>query len=532
MPAPASGTTNRPSLAAPAPAVWGFVGAPIYATGDQMAPNGVPYKPLLALDSDFNLGLLSNKELYLFSESRLWTQRPAGRSGFGLRDLDAHLGVAWGYLDGLEFRASAYAFSNLDRGLDPNKPFGFKDGFEVENRYYFGSADIYDVGRLSFIGLGYRPTKDLVGGNGQGFSAGAFAHAYLTQDLPVPWFPTYAYGDLRLDAERPATPRLLETDLGVAVRPFSGMPNLELRVGYDRTDDVRVNVARNLVYGAVRLAFGGAGSGAPPATSPSSGDLTGTSDRSPGLTASPAVWGVFGLPFYVTGDRVAPNGAGFDPLFTVTSDLNLGLLENKELYLFWKSSFWTQRATQGITNSNQGMWDFSKRELDNDLGLAWGYAPALELRASAYALDNLNRGTSLDKSSGAAYGVKLENRYYFDSPDAYDVGRLSFVSIGEIPTHNLIGSTGQSFHPGLFARAYVTRDLPLSWLPPSYAYAGLKLTDQNLVTPRLLEGEAGLAIRPFPRKQDIEFRVGYDRSYDIRAGAGVDLLYGAIRINY
>jgi hypothetical protein len=493
-----------------------------------MAPNGMLFKPLLALDSDFNLGLLINKELYLFSESRLWVQRPtsgpSGRSGLGVRDLDADLGIAWGYLDGLEFRAAAYAFSNLDRGLNHDKPFGFKDGFQVENRYYFGSADIYDLGRLSFVGLGYMPTKDLVGGNGQGFSTGSFAHVYFTRDLRISWFPSYAYADLRLNVEGPAIPRLLESDFGVAIRPFSERPNLELRVGYDRTDDVRAHVTRDLVYGSVRLAFG--------RMSPLSDGLTQSSDQSSGSPTSPIVWGVFGMPFYVTGDRVAPNGVGFDPLFAVTSDLNLGLQENKELYLFWNSSFWMQRAAKGITNSNQGALDFSKRELDNDLGLAWGYAPALELRASAYTLDNLNRGTSLGKASGAAHGVKLENRYYFDNADIYDLGRLSFLSIGAIPTNNLVGSNGQSFHPGLFAHAYVTQDLPLSWLPSSYAYAGLKMTDERVATPRLLEGEAGLAIRPFPGQQNIEFRIGYDRTYDIRAGAGADLLYGAIRIKY
>jgi hypothetical protein len=499
-----------------------------------MAPNGLPFKPLLALDSDFNLGLLTNKELYLFSESRLWVQRSgsAGRSGLGVRELDADLGIAWGYLDGLEFRAAAYAFSNLDRGLNQDKPFGFKDGFQVENRYYFGSADIYDLGRLSFVGLGYMPTKALVGGNGRSFRPGLFAHAYLTQDLPIPWFPSYAYADLRLNAEGPATPRLLESDLGVAVRPFSELPNLELRVGYDRTDDVRAHAARDLVYGSVRWAFGVTGPAAPRTVSPLSDGLTEASDRTLHDVSSPTVWGVFGMPFYVAGDRMAPNGGAFEPLFAVTSDLNLGLLENKELYLFWNSSFWMQRAAKGITNSNQGMWDFSKREFDNDLGLVWGYAPRLELRASAYALDNLNRGTSLGKASGAAYGVKLENRYYFDSADIYDLGRLSFVSIGAIPTNNLVGSNGRSFHPGLFAHAYLTQDLPLPWLGSSYAYAGLKLTDERVATPRLLEGEVGFAIRPFPRQQNIEFRIGYDRTYDIRARTGVDLLYGAIRVKY
>jgi hypothetical protein len=42
-----------------------------------------------------------------------------------------------------------------------------------------------------------------------------------------------------------------------------GFQSLEFRIGYDLTADVRAPVARNLVYGAVRLAFGPAGFGQP-----------------------------------------------------------------------------------------------------------------------------------------------------------------------------------------------------------------------------------------------------------------------------
>jgi hypothetical protein len=37
-----------------------------------------------------------------------------------------------------------------------------------------------------------------------------------------------------------ANPRLLDTDVGLAVRPFGHHQGFELRVGYNRTDDVQV----------------------------------------------------------------------------------------------------------------------------------------------------------------------------------------------------------------------------------------------------------------------------------------------------
>jgi hypothetical protein len=93
------------------------------------------------------------------------------------------------------------------------------------------------------------------------------------------------------------------------------------------------------------------------------------------------------------------------------------------------------------------------------LGLAWEYFDALELRASAYALNNLNRGISPSNATGGKQGVKLENRYYLNVADPFDVGRLSFVGLGYIPTENLVGGNGASFRPGAFGRMYLAGDL-------------------------------------------------------------------------
>ena len=164
------------------------------------------------------------------------------------------------------------------------------------------------------------------------------------------------------------------------------------------------------------------------------------------------VWGILEMPFFAGGSRMAPNGVPFNPLFGLNFDFNVGLLPNKELYLFADNKFWAQRSGPGITNSKQGQFDFSKREYDFDFGLAWNYFNNYELRVSAYALNNLNRGDSLSSPFGFKDGIAVENRYYFGNADIYDVGRLSFVSLGYLPSKSLVGGDGTEFHPGLAAR--------------------------------------------------------------------------------
>src|SRR5581483_12135714 len=106
----------------------------------------------------------------------------------------------------------------------------------------------------------------------------------------------------------------------------------------------------------------------------------------------PEVWGTFGFNGYFGGNRMAPNGAPFTPLFSIGSDLNLGLLPHKELYIFAITDFWCERASPENTNPHQGSWDFSKREFDLVGGLAWNYLWSLELRAFVYSFCNLKIG--------------------------------------------------------------------------------------------------------------------------------------------
>jgi hypothetical protein len=245
--------------------------------------------------------------------------------------------------------------------------------------------------------------------------------------------------------------------------------------------------------------------------------------------AWPEVWGNLGLTGIVTGERMAPNGVPFDPLFMSDLNLNLGLLPKKELYFFIETEFWAQRASAGITNPGQGSYDFSKREVDFNTGIAWNFFNRFEIRATANALNNLNRGNSQTKPSGFQDGVQLETRYYFKSENIYDIGRLGFVGIGYYPSQTLIGGDGMGFHPGLSARAYETYNIPAL---RSYFYGDARLIAERPAKMRLFSLDAGIATRPFARSQSFELRVGNEVTADVQANTTRDLIYGAIRINF
>jgi len=233
----------------------------------------------------------------------------------------------------------------------------------------------------------------------------------------------------------------------------------------------------------------------------------------------PEIWGLVGARGFVDGERMAPNGHAFDPLFALDLDLNIGLLPNQRLYLFTTSSFWAEK---------QGGLDFSKREWDFTGGVAWNIAGPVELRAFGYALNNLNRGVSVTQPSGYADGAGIEGRWYLPTPDRYDVGKRSFLAVGYLPTKVLIDANGNEFPPGLFARAYLTWDLPAV---RSYVFLDVQGITDNDLNPRLLLGDGGLAIRPFLALPALEFRLGATDTFDVRVGNNNRVLvYGAIRI--
>ena len=141
----------------------------------------------------------------------------------------------------------------------------------------------------------------------------------------------------------------------------------------------------------------------------------------PVRNAIPMVWGGVGARIIPVGQKMAPNGVGFDPLFSLDLELNIALCHDRSVYLFSATRFWGQKAAPNITNSSQGPFDFSKREFDLTVGAAWNYWRTLEIRGFVYSYNNLNRGRndsefSASRPYGYNDGGAVEHRwYYFDS---------------------------------------------------------------------------------------------------------------------
>ena len=515
------------------PEVWGDLGVAGYGDGERVAPNGIEFDPLFRIDFDVNVGLLPQKQLYLFFENQFWTQRAApgitnknfGDYDFSKRELDSKLGLAWNAFDRVELRTSAFALNNLNRGTSKTTPVGYEDGVELEARYYFPGANIYDTGRLSFVGLGYYPAENLIGGDGSQFRAGMFAQAYVTYSIPS--LRAYLYGGAKFVAEENLDPRLVTADAGVALRPLDRLRNLEVRIGDEFTADLEADTSHNLVYGALRAYYGG-----------------GISDARSQLPAemrdvakSPEIWGDISVSGYAIGERMAANGVEFDPLSNTSLDLNFGLLARKKLYLFLASQFWVQRSSEAGDDParDPDNDDVSEREFDLEAGLAWNFFQRFELRVGVYAFNNLNRGGSAARApsetqpTGYQDGVESSLRYYFCDENIYDPARLSFIEIGYFPSQSMIGGGGVGFHPGLFGRAYLSYDLPRL---RSYLYGDAKFIAQETASPRLVTFDAGFAARPFRAFNCLELRLGNELTADVKDDTTRNLAYGAVRLNF
>jgi hypothetical protein len=244
----------------------------------------------------------------------------------------------------------------------------------------------------------------------------------------------------------------------------------------------------------------------------------------------PLVWGLTGLRGYVYGDQTAPNGVEFKPLFSLDLNLNIWLWREQRLYAFTDDRFWGQRAAPGITNAAQGAFDFSKREFDLSTGLAWNYLDHLEARAFAYSFNNLNRGTSEVRPSGYNDGVGVENRWYVGGTydelgqPGFDVARASFLSVGYYPTKDMVDADGNLFKPGLFARAYLVQDLREC----CYLYLDSQLIGEKSFTPKLLNLDGGIAVRPFSLPSHFEVRLGADGHYDLQFHEWEANVYGSV----
>jgi hypothetical protein len=253
--------------AVPWQTVWGLLGLRAIPAGPKTAPNGLEYHPNFSLDLNFNCWLWRDQGFYLFADTRLWGERGEngvtnGRDGWlgtSKRQFDLSGGGAWNYAGFWEARAFGYTQNNLNRGFNLVAPAGFHDGFGLENRYYLSleyeklGQTGFDVTRANFVSIGYFPSKDMVGNNGDSFRPGLLLRAYLTCDLGD--WPFYVYGDASYISERYLRPRLLLFDLGLAARPFRACRQCEFRFGAENTGDFQAHNVQNLWYVSLRYIF-------------------------------------------------------------------------------------------------------------------------------------------------------------------------------------------------------------------------------------------------------------------------------------
>lgn len=248
------------------------------------------------------------------------------------------------------------------------------------------------------------------------------------------------------------------------------------------------------------------------------------------------VWGVVGLRLFADGEKMAPNGVPFDPLFSLDLNFNLWVWPQEGLYLYSDTRFWGQKATQGVTNGDQGQFDFSKREFDFSGGAAWNYYRYLEARVFAYSYNSFNRGVDLSKPHGFKDGVGLENRYYLSSiyrllgTRRYDVTEAAYIGVGYYPTKELFDSNGNSYKPSAFLDAYLVLDF---WEEHrGYLYGDIQLIAERPLSARTLYTDLGLALRPLRKVWGLEFRVGAETTYDVQENFARNLVYCALRVVY
>jgi hypothetical protein len=249
-------------------------------------------------------------------------------------------------------------------------------------------------------------------------------------------------------------------------------------------------------------------------------------------TPGPTVWGIAGIRGYPCGERTGPNGVEYSQLFALNLDLNIWFWRKQGVYGFSEATFWGQKPGTGVTNPSQGVFDFSKREFDFNLGAAWNYLGNFEARVFAYSFNNLNRGKSLASPAGFNDGIGLENRYYLGAAYAdlgtteFDQARAAFLSVGYYPTKDMVDVEGNLFKPGPFARAYLTFEPFSSWW---YLFADVELIGERTFTPKLLLSDGGVAVRPWASHPRLEFRLGLENLWDIPNHEAKDSFYGAVR---
>lgn len=155
------------------------------------------------------------------------------------------------------------------------------------------------------------------------------------------------------------------------------------------------------------------------------------------------IWGELGFGIYPgAGQKAAPNGILYDPMFRLLANLNFG---TREMYLFADSVYYTEKPQPGVTtNKAQGKFDFTKRQYDFNIGGAFALPwESTELRFWAYSESNINRGTSVVLPSGYKDGFAGSVRYYLDQQLRND----NYVALGYYFTKELVDTAGDAYKP-------------------------------------------------------------------------------------
>jgi hypothetical protein len=230
-------------------------------------------------------------------------------------------------------------------------------------------------------------------------------------------------------------------------------------------------------------------------------------------TTYAAVWGNASIGVYPFDSRiVAPNGRVYTPIGRLGFDLNIG---NDSIYVFDENVLLLQKATPGVTNADQGNFDFSKREYDFKVGLAARpFADKhIEFRFWGTALNNLNRGGSATVPQNYNDGTAGEGRYYFSGKRLW-----GYLSGGYYLTGTLVEPNGQPFRPRIFGGANLNYNL---LEVPQKLYAFTDITVIN----HFGHFEGGLAYRPLRNLPDTEVRFSGSKYLDLYGKSTVNTAF-------
>ena len=236
-------------------------------------------------------------------------------------------------------------------------------------------------------------------------------------------------------------------------------------------------------------------------------------------------WGTAGGRFIYNGEKMAPNGVEYHPYFSLDLNFNFALTRDRRFYGYFDTRFWAQSNEDKVA---QHALDFSKRQFDLSIGLAWNFYGRFEARVFAYSFNNLNRGSSLTNPNGYKDGVAIEGRYYLAGTD-FDQGIYNFVGLGYYLSKEMIGNDGQPWDPGGFLKW--SYNIPL-WEQRLYLFTIGEFISEKPFKSKWLWLDTGLSCRPIAKYPMLDVRVGNETNVDIEHGISLLMWYVGARFSW